>query len=553
MSKLIILTKVLLKNGTGTEGKKKNKLMLLLIIGGLALAFAPLIVELVIFLSKGYDLLTTLNQEGILLSLGLTVSSLLIFFFGIFYTVNTFYFAEDIESLLPMPLKPWHIIGAKFITVTIYEYLTEAIIMLPLLIVFGVKSGASGLYYLYGAIIYALLPLIPLIIASVIVMIIMRFSNIAKNKDRFKLVGGIVAMFLAIGLNMGMQKFMGSVEDPMLLQKMLMEGNNSLIRMSSKLFPTTEFAAKTLVNSNNIAGLSNWLIFLGISAFFTLAFLYLAERLYFKGVIGVSESSAKRKVISSEEFDRSVVKRSAIGSYFLKELRILFRTPIYFMNCVLMNFLWPVFLLIPMITQPEIMNDLGQLKDFIRDGNSAGYILAGSFAFVLFITATNGVSSTSISREGETLFVNKYLPISYMDQIIAKVLSGVLMGVIGMATLVITAVFLLHPPTYLVLLILLTGILGIIFSAFTGMILDLYNPKLNWDNEQKAVKQNLNVIFNMLIGIVFAGLSLLVIFTLKLSLNMTVFLIIGIYGLLDIALYKFLSTQGVKIYYRLEG
>ncbi|MDD4327408.1 MAG: hypothetical protein PHU83_04205, partial [Eubacteriales bacterium] len=35
-----------------------------------------------------------------------------------------------------------------------------------------------------------------------------------------------------------------------------------------------------------------------------------------------------------------------------------------------------------------------------------------------------------------------------------------------------------------------------------GMIFDLYMPKIKWDNEQKAVKQNLNVLFGMFAAMV---------------------------------------------------
>ena len=32
-----------------------------------------------------------------------------------------------------------------------------------------------------------------------------------------------------------------------------------------------------------------------------------------------------------------------------------------------------------------------------------------------------------------------------------------------------------------------------------GLMLDIVNPKLNWDSEQKAVKQNMNVMYNALV------------------------------------------------------
>lgn len=553
MRKMILLTKILLKNGAGADsgiGKKRPMLLMLAVLG---LAFTPLVIQLVDFIAKVYDILSGIQQEGIIFSFGLALTSFVIFFFGIFYVINTFYFAEDVENLLPLPLKSWQILGAKFLTVTLYEYLTEAIIMLPLLVVFGIKSNAGILYYLYGALVFLLLPIIPLVISSVFVMIIMRFTNTAKNKDRFKMMGGIFAIFLAIGLNTLMQRYLYNAQDAQQLQKMLLEGKNSLVEITSSLFPSARFAAQSLIDSSTLSGLAGFVLFLGITAVFFILFLHLGEFLYFKGVIGISEASARRKAINSEKLSRSVVKQSAIRAYTLKELKLLFRTPIYFINCVLINFLWPVFLLIPLFTQPEILNELDQLKGFLQDSQSAGYVLSGAFAFIIFIASTNGVTATSISREGQALFVNKYLPISYKDQIISKVLSGVLIAIIGMTTLILVAAFLLQPPIHLIILVLATGILGILFCSFAGMILDLYNPKLNWDNEQKAVKQNINVFFHMLIGMVFAGLTVMAAIFLKLNLLQCTVLLVAAYGLLDFILYKFLSIQGVKLYNKLEG
>ncbi len=148
-----------------------------------------------------------MGQEAVILGFGLSVVSVVIFFFGIFYAMGIFYFSMDVENLLPLPFKPWHIMGAKFAVVLIYEYLTELIFFVPTLIAYGIKSSGGILYYIYGVIIFLLLPIVPLVIASIINMIIMRFTNIAKNKDRFRLFGGIIAMGFGVGINIYIQKF----------------------------------------------------------------------------------------------------------------------------------------------------------------------------------------------------------------------------------------------------------------------------------------------------------------------------------------------------------
>lgn len=549
MSKnLLILTRILLKNGSNSKGKQKKKRSQWTLLAILAVAFAPLVYQIAYFTWIMFDALSQIGQQGIILSLGVTASSFVIFFFGIFYVLNTFFFSNDIESLLPLPVRPYEILGSKFIVVAVYEYLTELIVLLPMLIVFGIKSYAGPVYYIYSAAIFLVLPVIPLVVASVIVMPIMRFTNIAKSKDRFRFVGGIIAIFFAVGINGVIQRFSTRAMDV----KQWQDTGNSMMRITTKAFPSSRFAAEGLVNSTNIQGIVNVLLFFAISAVAFALFLFLGELLYFKGVMGISEVSARRKSISSEELSRRTESSPVIKSYILRELKSLFRSPVYFMNCILMNFLWPVFLLIPMLTQSNGMGNLSKVAELLNKGDFSGLILTVGFAMVMFISSSNGITATSISREGQQLFVNKYIPVSYKKQIMAKVLSGVLISIIGMLTTILVATLLFKVRISLAVLIILVGFPAIFFSSLTGILMDLYHPKLNWDNEQKAVKQNLNFMFNMMLGVAFAIVTVFVIYMLKLTLLEALLGILLVYGGLDGLLYFMVVKMGVKRFSTLE-
>jgi ABC-2 type transport system permease protein len=152
--KLLILTIALLKNGFNFPKEKSKKIKQILLFVVLALSLLPMAYGTITFLRITYDGLATVGEEGVLLSLGIAVSAFVIFYFGLFYTMNTFYFSDDVENLLPLPIKSSHILGAKFIIVTIYEYLTGCLIFLPILIVYGVKSGGGILYYFYALLIF---------------------------------------------------------------------------------------------------------------------------------------------------------------------------------------------------------------------------------------------------------------------------------------------------------------------------------------------------------------------------------------------------------------
>lgn len=552
MSRVIALTKVLLKTSGDLFGSKKDKksskLKTVLLAILLIACFLPLAIMLGFFVSELYDALSLIDQQGIILSFGFVAVSLIVFFFGIFYVMGTFYFSMDIDNLLPLPFKASEILGAKFVVVLIYEYITELLFLLPVIIVYGIKSSAGVLYYIYSIFIYAALPVIPLVLASIIVMVIMRFTGFTKNKDRFKVIGGSLAIFLSLGLNVLIQKSSRATLNPEQMQKMFMEGNNSLVNMTSKMFPSTKIASIAVLESSNMTGTLNMLIFIGISLLAIGIFLILGEGLYLKGVVGISETTSNRKALSKEQFNKEIVENSLLKTYFMKEIKALFRTPAYFMNCIFVNFLWPLFLLVPFLASGEGLSDLKELGEMIDNPKTAAIAVAAGFALIVFVTSNNAIASTAISREGKNFYINKYLPISYEKQIIAKVLPAFSMGIVSMISLLLATVILFKPPMIILFFIAVLGLLGILFSNLVGIFIDITRPKLDWDNEQKAVKQNMNVFINGLPCMLVAALTVFIVFKAKLELIAAVGLIVGVFGGIDFILYKMLMTKGVKLY-----
>lgn len=545
--KLFILTLALMKNGFSFPKEKNKKIKQILLFFVLAFSLLPMVFSIVNFLTNTYDGLATVGEEGVLLSLGIAVSAFVIFFFGLFYTMNTFYFSDDVENLLPLPIKSSHILGAKFIIVTIFEYLTASMIFLPILIVYGVKSGGGLLYYLYALLIFLALPVIPIVLDSVIVMIIMRFTNLAKNKDAFRVISAVIAIIFGVGVSTMSQRLVlnaGAGQTQL--------GNNSMVAVTSNIFPASKLGALGLINHGNLSGLVYTGLFIIVSLLGFYLFLLLGNKLYFKGVTGVSVSSSSKKQISSEELSRKSIRSSVMRSYVMKEIRILFRTPAYFINCILMNFIWPIFLIIPIFTQPNSMSGIGAMVGVMQKQGISGTVFVAFFGVMLFVSSSNGIAATSISREGENVFFNKYIPVSYKTQIMAKVIAGVIMGVVGMLSISLVAVILLKLPLSLMALMCVTSFLAILFSNFVGIIIDLYNPKLHWDNEQKAVKQNLNLMLSMVICIAFGGLTAFAVIKLNLNLIQVVVSLIALYGTLDSLLYLFIKNMGSKIFSKIE-
>ena len=200
MSKIWTLTKVLLKLNYADFITDKKKRW--------AYVFSFAAILFVGFLLFGsimhamYEGMIHLGQDpGMIIAMGLAIASIWVFLMSITNILTVFYYSNDIEMLLPLPLKPAQIISAKFLTVLITQYVMSSFILLPIFITYGLKSGAFITYYIYMIFIYLLFPIVPLVLASLLMTVIMRYTNIAKNKDRGNIFIGIVSILFIVGIN----------------------------------------------------------------------------------------------------------------------------------------------------------------------------------------------------------------------------------------------------------------------------------------------------------------------------------------------------------------
>jgi len=553
-NKMLLLTRTLLKNGEGFGIKgMKNKvskvlfaLMLIIILPGLVVMFS-------FFVNSAYSALAVIGQEGVIISWGIAITSTVILLFGIFYIAASFYFSRDVEVLLYLPLKPRQIVGAKFLTAAIFEYIITAAVFLPAVIVYGIRSAVGIVFYLYSFVVFVFIPVVPLCLASVLVMILMRFTNASKHKDTFSIIGGTLALLLGMGINIVMQRFIVNI-NLQELEALITKGENTLALLTSGIFPTARWAVSALLDTATAAGFLNLLLYAAASAAVYIFLLFLGEKVYLKGVVGLSESVSKRnKQNKAEERDKFLKKHSALRTYTMLELKLLFRTPIYFLNCVIVNFIWPVLLLIYMVMGTEGADMQGMVKQLIINTDNAGTIFLFGIAMFAFVAGFNGTVSTSISREGQELFVKKYIPVSYRTQILAKVLSGFILSIAGAVFMLIAATAVFKLPLYISLLILVAGWMGTLLISFFEILLDLYNPKLDWDSEQKAVKQNMNVVYSMVISSIVGGLTIYAAAQFSPGIITAALSAVLIYGGLNVLVYFLLCKKGVERFKQLEG
>ena len=495
MRKFKALFIVMLKNTFNlldgrTKRSKLNKFMGLFLV----VAFMPTLYSLYMLAKEGMYMLLPLQQEGLVLSLLFIALSSVTFFMSIFLVPAVYYFSKDSETLLALPLKPEEIVLSKFCLSVVYEYLTTFLLAIPVLVAYIQVMNPDVFFYVKVLIILLLSPVVPLAFGAVIIMVIMAFVPFFKNRDLFNYASGFLALAFAIGINVVVGGTATLSQEKLLA--MLTEGNNSLLAIFKFMFPNLPFAIQSLVDGSWLS----FILFLVITALVVFVFLTISKIVYFIGIIGVNETAAGRKQLNFKAYQKETSTKGAMMSYFLKEMRLMIRTPIYLLNNIATAFILPIIFLVSIGSS---VNGEEEFSAFIKsiDWTNPDLLLIVSFAGLalgLMMSTLNLITPTALSREGSNIFFMKYIPMSYVKQIQAKIASGLAVSFLGILFSLVAAVFLLKMHPIVIILILLMSIQGMIFMNYLGMIVDLIRPKLVWEQEAAAVKQNLNAAFTMI-------------------------------------------------------
>lgn len=540
MRKYFSLTRTLLKNTAGmvADGKTK-KLRVYLLYGVLALCFLPVLFMLYYMFDEAFKTMVQLQQSGSILAAGFHITNLVTFLFSIFLIPSVFYFSKDSDILLSLPLKPQTILASKFSVCLMYEYVFTLMVFIPLIIGYLGNISVGFLFYIFMILVVLTLPIYPLVLSSIISMLVMRFVPFFKNRDRFNMIGGILSVALALGFSFMMNSSGMEKNDPSALVNLLIEGNNSMISMFAYLFPGVPFATRALVNQDIL----QLVIYLLILVAALTVFLFMGKYFYFKGALGFDETKSTRKVLNDKEMNKALAQKSKVFTYTRKEIWLLLRTPVYFLNCIGSCIIVPIALVIGIFAGGSDSVNLSALSNVNFHGYLSYTILVGC-AIGFLLGCINMISATAISREGTNVIFMKYIPMPLGKQIIAKMNAGILVSFITILMMFAIAYFIFPylPITYYIAALLCACVTAILGNEL-GIIVDMAHPKLVWEQEAAAVKQNLSGMIAMFGGMLLAGLFIGLLFIIPKNLISVVSIGILIAILLvSIVLYNKLET-----------
>ena len=506
MNKLISLVKTDLNITFGISSLKysirnKKKRWTYVIIAVALLSLIPSYVMMIQVLNHLYSAFRQIGQQSYFLMMGIMISQFMVFFLGLLYTMSKYYFSRDIVQLLPLPIRPSILLGSRFATLVVSEYIVSLPIALPFVVIFGTREIAGPLYWILSAIVLFLLPLIPLSAATIIIMVFMKYTNLKGRKDLVRTIGGLLFVILIVFLQMKFNQLasQGLMDSESFLFD-LARDSQLMVKKLGRAYPPAMWAAISMVGSIKGSGILSVFGYIAASAFGTVTAVILSEGLYMDGLIGSNEAPSKIKSMDSGKLEKISKIRKPWLALAHKELIMLFKTPIYLMNSVGGVVIVPILLVMSLLTSgsdTEVLRGMLQRNEFFVDLGGAGMLM--------LLGMLNSIGVTTFSREGKNLWIQRTLPIKARDQIIGRVMASMVIQGIG-AIFLLASLYLIIPLSlFSIAYILVVGAIGSILMSLLGMTIDIMRPMRDWTNPQQAMKQNLNVLIGMGTAVVILG------------------------------------------------
>lgn len=497
------LTKIFLKsayqdvNIINKETKKINKKSVFV--------WLILIVSLALFYISN-EIIKALVSSGypeVFLSIYFLVLAIFIMFQTILVCTNIFYFSKDIELILPFPIKPVNLLIAKFNTLICTLYVSEAIFGIIPICIYGILTHSTLLFYIYAVLIFIFFPVFLALVLSIIMMFVMKISKFIKNKETFQtiitllLITSIFIVEYNVINNIFIQnKEIEIVENNFQIADKLIEFNNR-IETSNKFFLVINPAVKVLKNSN-LQNIFEIIKIILIDFITFIIFIFIGKKTYLKDIL---KNTAYLIKTSNKGINlyKKCKKNIIFKAYIKKEFKNLFRNSMVFMQCVypmiisLITVIIISIILLPKLN--EILNnpDIKQLIGNLEFDLSIVYIILSGIQVLFMISPA---SLTSISRDGKNAGFMKYIPISYFRQILYKGLPQIFINSISVIIIVGILYYAFHSIGIVnVLLVFISSMILNVLNSYSMIIVDLLNPKLEWDSEYEILKQNNNRYF----------------------------------------------------------
>ena len=469
------------------------------------------------------EALAQINLVHLLPMVASLITVIITFMLSIFKADGTIFGSKDLDFLLSLPLSLRTILASKLIELLSLNIGISALVMIPSTIVYYIKSTASISCFLYMIVGIVILPLIPIILASIVAFIL----NIMSSKFRFSKIIysiGMIGVIIVI--------FIGSLKAQDFMSYLMMNAS-SIENIFEKAYIPSAWFASSLINGN----VGDLLKFIAISIVPFILFIFSRSFKKINSNLGESYQKSNYKI--------SKLKQKGMYQTLLnKEFKRYFASTSYVFNTLGITAMLVIMSVVSVFSGDEVLG-------MISKGAGRVIVLAVAAMFGVM----SGMASTtpsSISIEGKNLWILKSLPIDIKDIFKAKVSMSLILSIpaIVISSLIIS--FGLSLSIIDTIFIIVFASVYNVFIAISGLFINILYPKFDWKQEIQAVKNTISVTITIFLSIIPVGIGFGV-YKLLPSVNIIMFMIISlvIESILVALVVRILNTKGQEYFKKL--
>ncbi len=511
-----------------TKSKNKKSNLALLLFISLCFMFS-----MWSYANMLFEQMAPLHLQYIVISLFVFLISIATIIEGIYKSGSLMFNCKDDQMLLSLPIKRRVVLFLRIFKFYVFELLFNSLFLIPLIIAYIRWADViDWTFYLTSIVMIFFLPIIPIIISCILGVITSSISSHFKFKNLIQI---LLSMILLVGILILSYNLNGIIN-------YLAKHAASLNEVFTKIYyPAGLYAS--LTQKFNLLDL---LVFIVINIVLLVITIYLLSKVYFKINSRLKNVTTTKKV----SIDKlTITSRKPVISMVKKELNTFFKTPVFIINA---GFALVLYLIAAIVMSvkfnsilPELIDPSGMNipKDLIFNNMPI-------FFLILIIGASfmTSITNSVISLEGKSINILKALPISTKDILLYKIYAALTLTtpVLIIGDIILFIRFKINILSALFLLIL--SVMIPLVSHFIGIIINLKFPKLVYDSSTEVVKQSTSSFLAVLIGMILLIVNVILIFKVfgKINTNLLLLIILGIYILIDILLYLYLTKKSVK-------
>ena len=443
----------------------------------------------------GMVYLTRENGEVMYFTFFAMMLSLMVIVFYIPKILSGFFSDKSIKIYKTLPIGQGELFIGKLLG-EVGSFVDYLLLLIIALIIYFSYKGFNFLVLLLGIINFFPVILIPYSILTILILLIMRFTNAGRHRKLFKNIGYIILFAI-----MGLIYYFAYSDKSQKLSKMdpdsikrTMEGFEGIsnVFFNSKLFGLS-------LGGNSKEKLLFTLILLAVAALLLFLAYRLANRFYFDSLSESEGSSDKKKQVKIS--DENFKSNSQVGAILKRDIKNLFSNIVFLSPAISMSV---VFGVLGFTTFRNLIKDMADSN--ISDPEMRFWIFLIGFLLGLLMWINSGMATASLSREHKSFYLFQTLPIDPKSHFKARFFSSIL--VMGAFNFLLSIVYSL--ALYLGVknggLFFLGMMLSSITAGFEGLYLGSKNIKTNWNKPEELSKGGLKNFLYYLLSLVFVAL-----------------------------------------------